>query len=204
MTGRTDGLSPVAAQHHTILYLVLVFLHHGEKSINRHLVVDVETLVGGKTVPQPFLLLVGELKVGLENGEVITGCTAAEFFLPHAHFLAMPALHATVIDTQCRVGDDQLLVDADHTAVTLAVGTGSERGVEGEHVVVGLFETDAVGFETHGEVIRDVGGQEGDPAMAITFIEGGLGGIDQTGDAVLAVIHRHTVDEDEEVGGVHL
>ena len=41
VTGRAHGPAPVSAHHDTVLYFVLVFLHHLEERINAHLVVNV-------------------------------------------------------------------------------------------------------------------------------------------------------------------
>ena len=38
---------------------------------------DVKALVGGQSMPQPVLLLMGEFQVGLEDGEVVAGGAAA-------------------------------------------------------------------------------------------------------------------------------
>ena len=45
MAIRADGLASESAQHHTVLYLVLVLLHHSEEFVDAHPVVRVALLV---------------------------------------------------------------------------------------------------------------------------------------------------------------
>ena len=148
MTVGTDGLATEAAQHHAVLYLVLVFLYHLEECVDAYLLVDVFLAVAGQTAPKHVFFLLGKLEVRLEDWEIVLGGTAAELLEPHAHLLASPTNHTTVVDTHGRVGDDQLLVDAYHTAESLASGAGSQWGVEGKHVVGWFLEGHAVGLET--------------------------------------------------------
>ena len=45
MAIRTDGLAAESAQHHTVLYLVLVLLHHSEEFVDAHSVVRIALLI---------------------------------------------------------------------------------------------------------------------------------------------------------------
>ena len=135
-------------------------------------------------MPQPVFLLLAQVHIGLEDGEIVFHGMAAEPFLPFLHLLAVPADDATVVDRQCRVGDDQFFVDADDASEALAFGTGAYGRVEGEHVVVGLFEGHTVGLVLHREVVADVRRRKEQPAGAVALIEGGLGGVHQSGDGV--------------------
>ena len=65
-------------------------------------------------------MLLRQLGVGGEDGEVVYLCPADEVFEPFAHLLSVPALDAAVIDAEGGVGDDEAFVDADNLAVALA------------------------------------------------------------------------------------
>ena len=178
VTIRTDGLSAIAAHHHAILYLVLVLLDHVEESVDGYLLVDV-LRIGGKSVPKPVFFLSRQVHVGLEDGEIVAGCTPAEFVLPLLHLLTVPALHAAFIDGEGGIGNHQFLVDADDAAETLAGGTGPKRGVEGKHIIAGLLKLDAVSFETGGEIVGNVAGKEHQAAFAVALIESRLCGVQE-------------------------
>ena len=47
MANRTGGLTTITAHHHTVLYLVLVFLNHLEESVYAWLIVQVLVTVAG-------------------------------------------------------------------------------------------------------------------------------------------------------------
>ncbi len=123
----TDGLAAESAQHHTVLYLVLVLLHHAEELVDAHPVMWVALFLGGQTVPEPVLLLLCQFIVRFEDREVESALlyTADELILPHAHLLSSPTYHATVVETHGRVGDDELFVDTYHAAESLAGRTGT-------------------------------------------------------------------------------
>ena len=123
VTGRTGGLSTIARQHHTILNLVLILFHHLEESVNTGFLLG--AAVRGQTVPQPVFLLLGQVVIRFEDREVVVGRMTDEPVLPFAHLLAVPANHATIIDRQTCVGDDQMLVDTHHLAKALALRTGT-------------------------------------------------------------------------------
>ena len=194
MTVGTDGLSAIATHHHTILNLVLVLLDHLEESINGDLLVDVLG-IGRKPVPEPVFLLPREVHVGLENGEVVAGCPAAEFILPLFHLIAVPTLHTAFIDGKHGVGDDKFLVDADDASEPFTGGAGPQWRVEGEHIVAGLLKADAVGFETGGEVVGNIAGKEHQATLAVAFIESRLGGIEKTRNAVGCILYGHAADK---------
>ena len=124
---RTDGPSAVSTEHHPVLDFVLVFLHHLEEGVNRHPVVGSSVMVGWQTVPKPVFLFAGEFEIRLEDGEIVFCRPSAELVLPHLHLLAMPALHAAIVDAERGVGNHQFLIDTDHAAVSLAHRAGSHR-----------------------------------------------------------------------------
>ena len=49
-------------------------------------------------MPEPVLLLLGEVHIWFEYWEVIFGCMTAEPLFPFAHLITMPAHYTTVID----------------------------------------------------------------------------------------------------------
>ena len=123
--------------------------------------------------------------------------TAKPLF-PFFHLLAVPAYHTTVVNRQGGVRNDQFLVDADDTSETLTLRTGPGGGVEREELVAGLLERDAVGLILRREVVADVRWREQKPHLSMTFVECCLGRVDHTGNGILAVINRHTVDDEVE------
>ena len=88
-----------------------------------------------------------------------------------------------------------MFVDAHHAAEAFALGASTYGRIEGEHIVVGRRESDAVGFESHGEAVQDIRGVDAYQALAAPFEKGGLDGVRQAGNGITATIHGHTVDE---------
>ena len=146
MTFGAKRFAAIACQHYAILYLVLILLHHLEEGV------DALEVTG--PFPQHPALFVRQLVVRGENGEAGFFRTAYHHVFPLAHLLASPAHHRTFVDGEGTVGDDQMLVNADDTSETLTLRTGSDRGVEGEHLVVGLFKRYAVRLEFGAETIQ--------------------------------------------------
>ena len=196
VTVRTDGLSAESAQHHTVLYLVLVLLHHSEEFIDAHTVVRIPVFLCRQTMPEPVFLLLGQLIVWLEDREVEWFCTADKLFEPHAHLLSTPANHAAVVKTERGVGNHEFLIDAYHASESLAGRAGAQWRVEGKHVVCRFFKGDAVCLETGREIVADIARQEDNSAGTVSFIEGCLGRIEETADVVLLITYRRTVDDE--------
>ena len=92
-------------------------------------------LLRRKTMPKPIFLLLREFEVWFENREIIGLCSADKFLELHTHLFSSPANHTTVINTQGSIWDDELFVDADYASVTLAGRTGTQRRIEGKHIV---------------------------------------------------------------------
>ena len=180
---RTGGLAPVTTQHHAVLYLVLVLLHHLEEGVDAGFLL--QTAVAGQTVPQPVLLLLRQRVVRLEDREVVLGGMLYEPVFPLAHLLAVPGHHAAVVDGERGIGDDQVLIDADNLAEALAFRTGAHGRIEREHLVGRLLEGDAVGLEARAEIIAQPGRQHHEPQLAVSFEEGRLRRVDQPADGIL-------------------
>ena len=143
VTVGTDGLAAIAGHEHPVLYLVALALDPLEEAV--------DTLPVAFAVPEDIFLLLRELAVGGVYGKSDLGRLLYQEGAPLLHLLSPPAYYGVVVDGERRVGDDYVLVDADDAAVTLTGGTGPVGVVEAEEVGVGLFEGDAVGFETVGE-----------------------------------------------------
>ena len=122
VAGRTIGLTPIACQHHAVLNLILVLLQHLEEGVDASLF--------SRAVPQIVLLLLSQLIVRSEDGEVVSRGFVQEFLQPFAHLFASPAHHGTVVYGECPVRDNQLFVNANHLAETLAGRTGTDGRVE--------------------------------------------------------------------------
>ena len=204
MTFGTDRLTSITTQQHSVLDLILILFHDLKESINADLLVHIESLFGWQAVPEHILLFLGEFVIRFENRESIFRRTFAKLVFPYPHPFAMPALHAPVIHTQCGVGDHQLLINTDNAAKSLAFGARAEWGIEREHIVVGFFKVHAIGFEACGKVIRDIRGQKHQPTFAVAFIQSCFSGIYQARHRILRIVHRHTVDEQPEVIGLHI
>ena len=193
MTLRTGRLAPVASHHHTILDLILIGLDHLEELVDAGFLL--RPFVRGQTVPQPVLLLLGQIHIGFEDGKIIFGCMATEPFEPLLHLLTMPADHTTIVDGERRIGDDQLLVDTDDSSEALTHRTGACGGVEGEELVAGFLEHDTISLETGGEVVADVRRREHQTEFAMSLEEGRLRRVYQTCDGILRIVDAHTVDD---------
>ena len=95
VTCRTRRPATIARQHHAVLDLILARLHHLEELVDTRFLLG--TFIRGQTVPQPVFLLLRQVHIRLEDGEVVCGGMAHEPLLPLLHLLSMPAHHATVI-----------------------------------------------------------------------------------------------------------
>ena len=76
-----------------------------------------------------------------------------EPLFPFAHLVAVPAAYRVLIDRLRLIGHHKILAHAEHTAESLACGTGSVGIVEVEHQVARLAEFNAVGHEPLGEPV---------------------------------------------------
>ena len=94
---RTYRSAAVSAEHHAVLYLVLVFFQHLEEVVDAHPVVFVSAFVGWQTVPQPVFVLLRQFVVWFEDRELVCCRSSDEFLFPFTHFLSVPALHASVV-----------------------------------------------------------------------------------------------------------
>ena len=196
MTGRAYGLASESAQHHAVLNLILVFLHHSEELVDAHTVVRITVFFRWQSVPEPVFLLLRQLVVRLEDREVVRFRPADEFLEPHAHLLATPAHHATVVEAQRSVRNHEFLVDADDASESLAGRAGAQRRIEGKHIVGRFLEFHAVGFESGREVVADVAWREDESAGAVALIEGGFGRVEESADIILLVAHGCSVDNE--------
>ena len=194
------GLSPVTGQHHAVLNLVLILLHHIEEGIDARFLLF--ALVGGQPVPQPVFLFLCQVHIGLEDGEVVVGCMTAEPVEPLFHLLTVPTNNTAVVDGEGRVWDDKFLVDADDAPETLTLRTGTCRGVEGKHLVAGFFEHDTIGFKTCREVVADVGGREHQTEFTVTLEKSRLCRIHQTCDGILRIVDTQAVDDEIDTLGI--
>ena len=57
MTVRANGLATIAAEHDTILYLILVLAHHAEEIVDAGNFIFISVTVAGQPMPQPSLML---------------------------------------------------------------------------------------------------------------------------------------------------
>ena len=190
------GLASESAQHHAVLNLILVFLHHSEELVDAHAVVRITVFFRWQSVPEPVLLLLRQLVVRFEDREFVGFRPADEFLEPHAHLLATPAHHATVVEAQRSVGNHEFLVDADDASEALAGRAGAQRRIEGKHIVGRFLKLHAVSFESGREVIADVAWREDESAGAVALVEGGFGRIEESADIILLVAYRCAVDNE--------
>ena len=191
-----NGLASESAQHHAVLNLILVFLHHSEELVDAHAVVRITVFFRWQSVPEPVFLLLRQFVVRLEDREVVRFRPADEFLEPHAHLLATPAHHATVVEAQRSVRNHEFFVDADDASETLAGRAGAQRRIEGKHIVGRFLKLHAVSFESGREVIADVAWREDESAGAVALVEGGFGRVEESADIILLVAHRCSVDNE--------
>ena len=122
MTGRASRFSPVAGQHHAILYLILVFLQHLEERVDADLL--------PWSVPEVIFLFLCQLIIGSKDGEIMSRSFPKELIQPFSHFLTSPAKHGTIVHAQRTVGHHQVFIDTDNLSEAFARRAGSQRRVE--------------------------------------------------------------------------
>ena len=205
---RAYGLSAETAQHHSVLYLVLVVAYHLEESVDAHRLMDV---LPWHTMPKHVFLLLRQGIVRGENREVVVSLGSAdELVFPLAHLLATPANHSALVKAEFLVGDDQTFVDAHHLAKAFTFGTGSHGGVEGEEVFARLIECHTVSFVAGREHVQVIGGrvveqvlavalgltEETEHTGAVALIESGFRGVHQAVDGSFLGGDAHAVNHD--------
>ena len=116
-------LASVSSQHYSVLYLVLVLAYHIKEGVDTWFLFF--PLVRGKSVPQPVFMLLTKIHVWLEDREVVFRSITTEPLFPLLHSFAMPAYHTSIIDRKGGVWNNQLLINADNTSETLALGACS-------------------------------------------------------------------------------
>ena len=95
VTRRTSSPATIAGQHHAVLDLILARLHHLEELVDTGFLLG--TLIRWQSVPQPVFLLLCQIHIRLEDGEIVCSGMTHKPLLPLLHFLPVPAHHATVI-----------------------------------------------------------------------------------------------------------
>ena len=188
MAHGTLRLAAITGQHDAVLYLVLVFLEHTEEGVKAN-------VLRARAVPEYVLLPARQVVVRREYREPERVGPAAEFVLPLSHLFAAPAYDGAVVHTLRRIRYDKVFVDADDAAEALAPRARPQRRVERKHIVVGLFEGDAVGFEAGRENVQGAGGIEAEHTLAVALVERRFDGVRQACHGIRRVVHRHAVDE---------
>ena len=184
----------VAGLHHPELDFAPLRVDVFEKFVE-----TVEILVAA---PQQTFLLGRQLVERRVDREIELRGVLHELLLPFAHRLAPPAGDGVLVNGLALVGDDEVLVDADHLAVTLAPGTGPQRVVEAEQMLRGVFELDAVGLEARGELFHTLVRDDLADAPAVGERAG-----HRVADAGLRVLVRrdaHAVDHHPDVVGLRV
>ena len=92
------------------------------------------------SAPQQLLLLTRKVVVWRMNREVELVGIVHQLLLPPLHRLSLPARNGVFEDRATLVWYDQILVNADHLAITFAARAGSNRIVETEKVFGRLLE----------------------------------------------------------------
>ena len=146
MTFRTCGLTSIASHHHTILYLVLILFHHLEKGIDSFKI--------RCTLPEHPPLFVSKFIIGCEDGKTGLFCPFDDHISPHAHFIATPTDHSTIIHRERTIGDYQMLIDANDFTKALAFWACTQRRIEGEHVFGRFLKRHAIGFKLRTKTIK--------------------------------------------------
>src|SRR5690554_5273526 len=82
----TDGLSAITCQHHSVLYLVEVFLQHSEE------VIDAIDVLFVMSIPEELFLLLCKVVISTMNGEIYLVGIVCELPPPLAHLLTPPTL----------------------------------------------------------------------------------------------------------------
>src|SRR5690606_31421593 len=111
------GFTPVAREHHPVLDFVGLLFKLFKKAIQ-----PLEIAITG---PQQFLLFVGEIGICAVYREVELDGTLDQALQPLAHFFAAPGGDCSIVYGSAFIGDDQIRVDTDDAAITLAAFAGS-------------------------------------------------------------------------------
>ena len=174
MAGGACRLPSVSGQHHTILYLILVLSQHAEKLVDADGAVAPFVLLI-HSMPKHLLLSVRQLVVRREDGEILILVGSPDkFLLPLRHLFSLPACHTAVIHRQVGVGDDQTLVNPYDASVALALGAGSHRRIEREHLVGRFFKLDAVCLKLQRKLLH-IAILKFQHALSIPLIQGRVG-----------------------------
>ena len=107
VTVGADGFAAVSGQHYAVLDLVLALLKHLEEVVNAGLLPSALVNASAASVPQIVFLLLGELVIWCEYGEIVFLCVKDKVILPTGHHVAAPADYSTVINAECAVGNNQ-------------------------------------------------------------------------------------------------
>ena len=198
MADGTGGLSAIAGEHDAILNLVLVLLEHAEELVDAdaHVAPFVDLR---HSMPEDVFLLLCELVVWGEDREVVALCCAHKLLLPFRHLIALPALHASVIDGEFLARYDTVFVNANDLAVAFAFRACAYGGIEGEHLVCRFFKLNAVCLEFQRKLMdlgRGVLGRDGgEDAFAIALVECCLGRADEPGYGLFVIARFESVDD---------
>ncbi len=131
----TNCLASKTTEHNSILNFILLIFKHLEERVDAHAVGHRAVFFGRQTMPKPIFLLLRQFEIRRKKRELVVGRATAKFIAPDAHFLAVPALHATVVNRQRRVRNDKFFVDADGVAEAFANGACAGGRIEREHIV---------------------------------------------------------------------
>ena len=131
-------------------------------------------------LPQHPTLRSSQLYIGGVHREVGGVSVFQELLLVPAGFFAAPWGDGISVDRFRRIGDHQVLTDADDMAKALATGTGSLGAVETEQVWRGPFKCHAVELKTVAERIgrgRAICCYPMQQAFSLTLIKGRVHGV---------------------------
>ena len=171
VTSRADGFPAEPRHHYAILYLVLIFFNHIEKSVNWHLFMYVFALVRWKSMPKLILLFPWKFIVRFKYRKIVFCSSSAKLVPPHSHFFTIPTYYATIVDADGWIWNDEFFVNADNASKALTVWASPNWGVKREHIVCWLFKRNAISFKFCGKIVTNHWWHEHDSTAAVSFIE---------------------------------
>ena len=193
-TLRAKRLARVACLHYSELNLISLSVNVLEKFVQ-----PVEILI---SAPQELFLFACQVVIRRMNGEIELVSIIYQLLLPPLHRLPLPASNRVLEYRATFVGDHQILVNADHLAVTFATWARSDRIIETEKVFGRPFEGHSVQFETR-RVFRHLVliSERDDSAHATAQFVSTCHCIAQTAAHLLVVRQTGTIHHDRDAFG---
>ena len=135
------------------------------------------------------------------NREVELVSVIDQLLLPPLHRLSLPARNRILENRTTLVGHDQILINADHLAITLTTRAGTDRIVETEKVLGRLLEGHSVQLKAR-RVLNHLVlliAKHDDATYAAPQFVGSRNGVTQSTTLLLVVAQAGTINHNRDV-----